>query len=83
MFNVDSDVFCAVVEEMLEDIEVNDDSVAAVASKTSCVETSFFFADRSRYHTGGQELSVPFTSEGNLTGFHSDGGARLLIDGSK
>ena len=72
-----------VVDEEIEDNELKDDSVVVVGSNNFLVVALSFFAERSKYHTGGQELSVPLISVGSWTGFHPDGGARLLIDGSK
>ena len=72
-----------VVDEEIEENELKDDSVVVVGSNNSLVVALSFFAERSKYQTGGQELSVPLISVGSWTGFHPDGGARLLIDGSK
>ena len=54
-----------VVDEEIEDNELNDDSVVVVGSNNFLVVALSFFAERSKYHTGGQELSVPLISVGS------------------
>ena len=62
---VDVDIDVEVVDEEIEDNELMDDFVVVVGSNNSLAVALSFFAERSKYHTGGQELSVPLISVGS------------------
>ena len=69
--------------EVLVSVALSDVTETTVDDSCSSIFGTLFGPSLSRYHTGGHELSVPLISAGNSIGFHSDGGARLLIAGLK